>query len=134
MNEVATEYDQTSDIVGKLKPGDVIITSKRGINLGSIPIRFANFSRHGYRKRIWTHAAFNVGGGKVVEAFPKGIVKRDLKTAYLDKPFDIICLRRKGIAATDFMEGTGGSAMRMLVPDIRQDAYERIVSFIRIQP
>lgn len=95
---------QDNDLIAKLKPGDVIITSKRGINLGSIPIRFANFSRHGYQKRIWTHAAFYIGGGEVVEAFPKGITKRDLKSAYLDQPFDIICLRRKGTSASDFDE------------------------------
>lgn len=32
---------------------------------------------------------------------------------------------------TMIMEGTGGSAMKMLVPDIRQDAYERIVSLLQ---
>jgi len=31
---------------------------------------------------------------------------------------------------TLIVEGTGGSAMRMLVPDIRQDVYERVVSLI----
>ncbi len=104
MGGMANQQEQVDGIIEKLRPGDVIITSRRGINLGSLPIRFANFSRHGYRKRIWTHVAFYIGGGEVVEAFPKGIVKRDLKTAYLDEPFDIICLRRKGIAATDFNE------------------------------
>ncbi|MBI1978418.1 MAG: hypothetical protein HYS55_06655 [Candidatus Omnitrophica bacterium] len=91
-----------NDLIEKLKPGDVIVTSKRGINLGAMPIRFANFSRHGYRKRIWTHAAFYIGNGEVVEAFPKGITKRDLKTAYLEQHFDIVCLRRKGMKVSDF--------------------------------
>ena len=31
---------------------------------------------------------------------------------------------------TFIMAGTGGSAMRTLIPDIRQDAYERIISLI----
>lgn len=84
----------------KLRPGDVIVTSQRGINPGSWPIRFANFSRHGYRKRIWTHAAIYIGEGQVVEAFPSGITRRGLREAYLDQPFDIVCLRRKGLAGT----------------------------------
>ena len=35
---------------------------------------------------------------------------------------------------TFIMEGTGGSAMATLVSDIRQDAYERIASLLRVQP
>lgn len=34
---------------------------------------------------------------------------------------------------TFIMEGTGGSAMTTLVPNVRQDAYERIVSLLQIQ-
>ncbi len=52
-------------------------------------------------------------------------VKQNIKK-YFEDPY------AKG--PTWIMEGTGGAAMKMLVPDIRQDAYERIVSFIRIQP
>lgn len=35
---------------------------------------------------------------------------------------------------TWIMEGTGGAAMKMLVSDVRQDAYERIVSCVGMKP
>ncbi|MBI4388061.1 MAG: hypothetical protein HY582_03355 [Candidatus Omnitrophica bacterium] len=52
-------------------------------------------------------------------------VKRNIKT-YFEDP------HAKG--PTWIMEGTGASTMAMFIPDVRQDAYERISSFIQIQP
>lgn len=78
-----------------MKPGDVILTNGRGIRWGSLPIKLANFFKRGYKNRHWTHAALYIGDGQVVEAFPAGIVKRDLKESYLGGDFQLLILRHK---------------------------------------
>lgn len=82
---------------GKLIQGDVILTCGRGFAGTSVFIKIANFFKRGYRERGWTHAAIYVGNGDVVEAFPKGIVRRSFKDAYLNDKFDLLVLRRKKI-------------------------------------
>jgi hypothetical protein len=77
----------------KLQPGDVVLTCGRGFELGSLPIRTANFFKRGYGDRGWTHAALYIGYGQVVEAFPGGIVKRSFKEAYLTEKLDLLALR-----------------------------------------
>jgi uncharacterized protein YycO len=86
-----------SDVLDVLKPGDIVLTSKRGFAPSSLPIRFISFARQGYQKRIWTHAAFYIGNGEVVEAITKGIVKRKLKNVYPNEEFDLIGLRCKSL-------------------------------------
>lgn len=53
-----------------------------------------------------------------IAKFKQGRVVKENIVKYFEDPY------AKG--PTFIMEGTGGSAMRTLVPDIRQDAYERI--------
>lgn len=79
----------------KIQPGDVILTRERKFSWGSLPIRIANFFKRGFKERGWTHAAIYVGDGEVVEAFPKGIVRRKLKDSYLNDKYDLLVLRRK---------------------------------------
>ena len=81
----------------KLIQGDVILTGGRGFAGTSVFIKIANFFKRGYQKRGWTHAAIYVGNGDVVEAFPKGIVRRGFKDAYLNDKFNLLVLRRKKI-------------------------------------
>lgn len=82
---------------GKLIQGDVILTCGRGFAGASVFIKIANFFKRGYRERGWTHAAIYVGNGDVVEAFPKGIVRRSFRDAYLNDKFNLLVLRRKKI-------------------------------------
>jgi len=79
----------------KLQPGDVVLTCGRGFELGSLPIRTANFFKKGYGERGWTHAALYIGNGQVVEAFPGGIVCRNFKEFYSTDKFDLLALRPK---------------------------------------
>ncbi len=88
------------EITNKLLAGDIIITSQNKFSFStSLFIRFGNFSKYGFSRRGWTHAALYVGDGEVVEAFPTGIVKRSLKDAYLNGDYRISVLRRKGGAS-----------------------------------
>lgn len=80
-----------------LQPGDVVLTCGLGFQIGSLPIRIANFFKRGYRDRGWTHAALFIGNGEIVEAFPGGIVRRNFKDSYLNGKFDLLVLRRKKI-------------------------------------
>lgn len=82
-------------IEDKLKRGDVILTSGRGFALGSLPIKIANFFKKGYQQRGWTHAAFYIGNGEVIEAFPGGIVRRNFKESYLNGKHDLLVLRSR---------------------------------------
>lgn len=80
------------DLLLRLQPGDVILTS----HLGFSPIKIGNFCKNGYSKRVWTHAALYIGNGEVVEAFPNGIVRRKLEEAYLaEKKSGLRILRKK---------------------------------------
>lgn len=84
-----------NDLLTTLMPGDIILTSHLGVS----PIKVANFCKDGYKKRIWTHSALYLGNGQVVEAFPEGIQKRNLKEAYLDKrEHGLKILRRKELS------------------------------------
>ena len=83
-------------ITEKIMPGDVILTNGRSFELGSLPIKIANFFSRGYKDRGWTHAALYIGDGNVVEAFPGGIVKRNFASSYLNDKYNLFILRRKG--------------------------------------
>ncbi len=84
------------DLYSRLLPGDVILTS----HLGFSPIKIGNFCKNGYSKRVWTHAALYLGDGNIVEAVPKGIVKRSLKEAYpADGTVGLRLLRKKNLSA-----------------------------------
>lgn len=83
------------DLIAKLQPADVILTSHLGPNI----IKIGNFCKNGYGKRVWTHSALYIGNGEVVEAFPKGITRRELKEAYLaDRKTGLKILRRKNLS------------------------------------
>ena len=84
------------EIIEKMKPGDIIVTSQRGIkSLGSLPIRFGNLFKRGYEYRVWTHAAIYVGNGEIVEAQKSGIAQKSFADAYLkENDFDFVVLRR----------------------------------------
>ena len=98
------------DLPNKLQPGDVILTSHLEFSV----IKIGNFCKNGYGRRVWTHSALYIGNGEIVEAFPKGIVRRKLKEAYLDeKKTGLRILRRKHLP---------------------QDAVGRIVSFCTQAP
>jgi len=82
----------------KIKPGDVILTCRKNFDLMSLPIKIGNYFKKGpknYKDRVWTHAAVYVGNGQIVEAFPQGIVKRELDAAYFNEDFGLNILRHK---------------------------------------
>jgi hypothetical protein len=87
-----------------IKPGDAILTNGKGIRWGSLPIKLANFFNRGYKERHWTHAALYIGDGQVVEAFPGGIVKRDLKESYLKGDFELLILRHKNASQSSLQK------------------------------
>lgn len=91
-------------IISKLIPGDVILTNGRGIRWGSLPIKLANFFKKGYKERHWTHAALYIGDNQVIEAFPGGIVKRDLKESYLKGNFELLILRHKNASQSSLQK------------------------------
>lgn len=83
------------ELLAKLQPADVILTSHLGFNV----IKIGNFCKNGYHRRVWTHAALYIGNGEVIEAFPKGITRRKLKDAYLaDRKSGLKILRRKNLS------------------------------------
>jgi hypothetical protein len=82
-------------LIEKIQIGDVVLTNRMGINWGSLPIKIANFFKRGYEERNWTHAAIYIGSGKIIEAFPGGIVKRDLNESYLQGNYNLLVLRHK---------------------------------------
>lgn len=95
-----------SEVVDLIRPGDILVTSQRGFQFLSLPIRFANFCRRSYADRIWTHAAIYIGNGEVVEAFQTGIVTRSVEDAYFKNNYDYVILRRKTAADNvDFSKG-----------------------------
>ncbi len=91
-------------ILDIIKPGDAILTNGREIRWGSLPIKLANFFKRGYKERHWTHAALYIGDGQVIEAFPTGIVKRDLKESYLKGDFQLLILRHKNVSQTNLQK------------------------------
>lgn len=82
-------------LLNQLKVGDVFLTCVKGVNPFSLFIKVGNFFKRGYKDRGWTHAAIYIGDGKVAEAFPKGIVVRDFKEAYLNGNYELLVLRHK---------------------------------------
>lgn len=93
-----------NNLLSKIKPGDVILTWGEGIGLFSLPIKIGNYFKKGpkgYADRGWTHAAVYIGKGEIIEAFPKGIEKRDFKEAYLNGHFGLKILRHKNAREED---------------------------------
>ena len=82
-------------LLSQLRVGDVVLTCVKGVNPFSLFIKIGNFFKKGYKDRGWTHAAIYTGDGKVAEAFPKGIVVRDFKEAYLNGNYELLVLRHK---------------------------------------
>ena len=72
--------------------------------MGSLPIKLANFFQRGYKERHWTHAALYIGDGQIVEAFPGGIVKRDLEESYLKGDFELLILRHKNASQSNLQK------------------------------
>jgi hypothetical protein len=85
------------EILEKIKPGDIILTGKRGFLLNSLPIRFSNFFKSGIKNRLWTHSAIYIGDDYIIESIispSKGVIKRKLSDSYLKNEYDILTLRR----------------------------------------
>lgn len=90
--------EEYNNLLSKIRPGDVILTWGEGIGLFSLPIKMGNYFKKGpkgYKDRGWTHAAVYIGDGEIIEAFPSGIVRRNLKVAYLNGKFGLNILRLK---------------------------------------
>lgn len=78
--------------IENLKPGDIILTGSNG--LASLPIKIANIITNGLRSKYWTHVAFHVGDGALIEAQPSGV--RDISiVSYIEKGSLIKVFRHK---------------------------------------
>jgi len=67
------KYEQKEIDTGRLRKGDVILTGSNK-NISSFQIKISNILTNGIDSKYWTHAALHIGGGKLIEAEPKGIV------------------------------------------------------------
>lgn len=97
----------SNPIIDKLVPGDIVLTNGKGINLGSLPIKLANFFIRGYKERHWTHSALYIGDNQIVEAFPGGIVKRNFEESYLNENFELLILRHNNASQAILQEAVG---------------------------
>ncbi len=84
-----------AELLEKLKPGDVVLFHKKGLNPASLPIKLANFFQNGFEQRGWTHAGFYLGGDEVVEAYGDGIQINPVSGRYLKDNYNLLFLRRK---------------------------------------
>jgi len=100
-NRQESGCDMRSCAIAKIMPGDIILTNGRSFELGSLPIKIANFFNRGYKERGWTHAALYIGDDNVVEAFPGGIVKRSFTASYLNDKYNLFVLRHKKASHED---------------------------------
>jgi hypothetical protein len=86
--------DQTKMFLEQLLPGDVLLTSERGLFLSGVFIKLANFFKRGSEYKDWTHSALYVGENYVVEAVPdKNVRIVNLVTTYPLERFQIMVLR-----------------------------------------
>lgn len=73
------------EVLTKIKPGDIILTSARKFELPSAFIRIANFFKRGFNHRFWTHSAIYLGNEEIIEAFPTGVMFNNIRKSYLDR-------------------------------------------------
>ncbi len=116
MQKMKEPVTDSKNILGRMKPGDVIIFHKKGINPGSLGIKLANFFKKGFSGRGWTHAGLYLGDDSVIEAYPDGIVTNRFSEKYLQNNYGLLALRHKNAAdeklrkAMDFCVSEKGEA------------------------
>jgi len=118
MRRMLQQKEQTENLIAKLKPGDVIVTSGRfekfPQDVPSFLIRLANFMKRGWRSHIWTHVALYAGNEEIIEAMPGVKVQsRNIREAYLENP--------------DF------KAMAVRIRNAPRDAFKHAVEICRLQ-
>ena len=96
--------DNYQSILTSIKAGDILLTWDMSNSLMSLPIKIGNYFKLGpksYKDRGWTHSAVYIGNGQIVEALLDGIVRRDLKEAYLNGKFGLKVKRHKNARDED---------------------------------
>lgn len=115
-------------------PGDVILTARHIFERDSSFIKLANFFNNGLAYKDWTHAAFYIGNGQIVEACTDGVKTSDLQKKYLDNDYEIVVLRHKNASsaqlqiALDFCKSATGDKY-----DWRGLTYFLLYNFIPLQ-